>query len=407
MRREISDRAASLVPQEARDFNEMMSQVKRPTYHDEYAMSLARRTVFNRSVEWIQTNGRCLDNIYPKESTLPQAGQGAFAARYLPRGSIVVPVPLLVQIPDKSVLTIYRHEKTVDVSTGGTASYRSLFDQPISKQLIMNYCFGHSKSTLLLCPATNANLINHCSSSSSQIQMNNGKSGQQCDERGPNAELRWATEFDPETSEWLGLSLEEIKARVRKGHRGLSLEIVATRDIQAGDEIFIDYGTEWEAAWKHHLATWKPPPARNDHDVGFVPVTDMNQNITTYLRTEEERRDDPYPSHVRIGCFLHGFYHPCTVLGREDTTEPAVGDEPLQRLPVFQVRIQKWPDGGGVRELGYKWQPAENSVVTTLSIRFIRFFPGPYSSDQHLPGTFRKNIGIRDDMWPDQWKNLV
>ena len=43
--------------------------------------------------------------------------------------------------------------------------------------------------------------------------------------------LRWGVDFDPETSEWLTLTVEEIDERVDLGRRGLSLEIVATRDI--------------------------------------------------------------------------------------------------------------------------------------------------------------------------------
>ena len=65
-----------------------------------------------------------------------------------------------------------------------------------------------------------------------------GSSGEgQCDNRGPNAMVRWATDFDPETSRWLELSLDEIDELVKKGRRGLSLEIVALRDIRADEEV--------------------------------------------------------------------------------------------------------------------------------------------------------------------------
>merc|ERR1712232_1025295 len=40
---------------------------------------------------------------------------------------------------------------------------------------------------------------------------------------------------------------------------GVSFEIFATRDIQEGEEIFMDYGLEWETAWDDHIAQWKPP----------------------------------------------------------------------------------------------------------------------------------------------------
>ena len=36
----------------------------------------------------------------------------------------------------------------------------------------------------------------------------------------------------------------------------------------------------------------------------------------------------------------------------------------------------------------------------------IRIFPKPLHSDQHLEGAFRHYIPLRDDMVPDQWRNL-
>jgi hypothetical protein len=100
-----------------------------------------------------------MENIIPKISTLPQAGQGAFANFNIARNEIIAPAPLM-QILDKSALYII----TQDGSHNGT-------------QLLMNYCFGHKDSTLLLCPNTNAVLINHCSTRSKG-----------CGPDGPNAE---------------------------------------------------------------------------------------------------------------------------------------------------------------------------------------------------------------------------
>lgn len=37
----------------------------------------------------------------------------------------------------------------------------------------------------------------------------------------------------------------------------------------------------------------------------------------------------------------------------------------------------------------------------------IHYFVHPHAIDQHLPGVFRHPIGIRDEMFPDQWKNLA
>ena len=34
------------------------------------------------------------------------------------------------------------------------------------------------------------------------------------------------------------------------------MELVAIKDIKKGDEVFIDYGKEWEQAWNAHVKDW-------------------------------------------------------------------------------------------------------------------------------------------------------
>ena len=50
---------------------------------------------------------------------------------------------------------------------------------------------------------------------------------------------------------------QQLQEMEQDGGRGLSLEIVATRYIAAGEEIFIDDGTEWELAWDEHLKNFR------------------------------------------------------------------------------------------------------------------------------------------------------
>jgi hypothetical protein len=177
-------------------------------------------------------------------------------------------------------------------------------------------------------------------------------------------------------------------------------------------QIFIDYGRSWEEAWLEHVRSWKPPK-----EDGFMAVSRMNKNITAYLRTEDELETDPYPQDVRLGCFVHGFYHPCKILQRLSITEadlPLVdengeflpGQRKPQRRPIYKVKLSK-QTRDGTWEFRYKWRFSSNSVTSYVNSKQIRFFPGPYNSDQHLPGTFRHRIdAIPDDEWPEAWKNL-
>jgi hypothetical protein len=81
----------------------------------------------------------CLENLIPLPSTLLQAGQGAFAQYRIQKDEIVMPAPLL-QIMDREVLALYSEED----------------ESRINDQVLINYCFGHAESTLLLCPDTQA-----------------------------------------------------------------------------------------------------------------------------------------------------------------------------------------------------------------------------------------------------------
>lgn len=187
----------------------------------DYRQVVGRHSLLDRPLTWLEENGRCLDNVVPGRSTIHQAGQGAFATRFLSKGEVVVPIPLLVQVTDRETLNMYKLETDSDGKTIAVGD-------PIGRQLLENYCYGHEQSSLLLCAGSNANLINHCSSRTE---------GGPCGRNGANAELRWARDFDPSTSEWLGKTLEQVRDLVSKGLRGLTMEAVATRNIRPGEEV--------------------------------------------------------------------------------------------------------------------------------------------------------------------------
>lgn len=96
-----------------------------------------------RSQEWLEERGNCADHLRADVSTIRQAGRGAFATRALPEGAVVAHLPL-IQITDKTVLEMYDFKDIKNKKR----SQRT----PIGYQLITNYCYGHTNSTMLLCP---------------------------------------------------------------------------------------------------------------------------------------------------------------------------------------------------------------------------------------------------------------
>jgi hypothetical protein len=158
---------AALIPKSVAELHDVMSGNKN------LVTALARKmSIEHRTLEWIRSNGLCVDNLVHKKSQLPPAGHGGFEE--IRKGELVVPV-FILHIAGKDALNIYNEN-----------------DKHVGQQLLLSYCLGHPESSLLLCPLTNAILINHCS-----------KQWKQCSPKGPNAEYLWSSGWQPISNEWL------------------------------------------------------------------------------------------------------------------------------------------------------------------------------------------------------------
>jgi hypothetical protein len=204
----MTEQTLALIPKTREQLVHVMNNRKGDSIKD-IARSLAKYLgTTPRSVEWIVEHGLCVENLIPGKSKIQQAGQGAIAQYPLKKGEMVVPAPLL-QIVDRDVLATY-----------------DMDNQKVGPQLLLNYCFGHAESSLLLCPDTNAILINHCS-----LREN------KCGSKGPNARVQWASSgWEKDNDKWLQMSLSELG---QQRGRGIAMEVVAMRDIQPGEEVCV------------------------------------------------------------------------------------------------------------------------------------------------------------------------
>lgn len=186
-------------------FNDMRLQATLPDNIRDVAAAIEMGTArFSakdsiRSPEWLSENGACLDTIVGGKSTITQAGQGAFAIKSIARGDVISTTPLITL--DKEHLKIF---DDVIQSDGTTARLH------VGYQLLLNYCFGHPDSSLVLYPFSPVvNFVNHGS------------------KQFANAKIRWSTSPNHKT-EWLNSTLEETK---RRDKSGLMFDIVATKNI--------------------------------------------------------------------------------------------------------------------------------------------------------------------------------
>jgi hypothetical protein len=352
-----------------------------------------------RTVDWIKANGLCLENIVPKRSTIPGAGKGAFAQFALAQGDIVVPSPMM-HILDKDALNIYNDDHEVK-----------------GRQLLMNYCLNHPDTPIFLCPNTNAVLLNHCSKRQPSPQCPDG----------PNAAFRWASGWNPESEKWQAMTLDEI---ANEEGRSLAMEVVALREIAVGDEIFVDYGLDWEAAWEAHVKNWWPSEKTTDEWITAKEANEQEAILPAFvsgdltegtshpylftacsykLSNEDEHEDYHTPNNewkkasdeeiLEIysddgSRFVSSYaqhrdnsHWPCDVL--EDNNGDGTYTVRIQQIPFF-FRSQPWDKHGVPR------------LLTNYPRASIHYFP--IQSDQHLPSTFRHPMGMPEDLVPQQWK---
>lgn len=354
----------------------------------EMTLQSLRRLQSTRSLEWIEEHGTCGDHLTAGPSTLSQAGRGAFASRFLPVETVVAHVPL-IHVSDRGRLTMYQLE------TRSNHRKPSRSKGLLGHQILLNYCYGHGESTLLLCPyGPMVSYVNHNATQA-------------------NVKLRWA---DPQRGnhmpELLGNSIEQLDTNATAK---LAFELVALRDIDPGEEIFLDYGEEWEQAWQEHIAKWHQH-VKDDRGAlaNYTSARQLNADKRNPLYTEFDQIESrKYPSNVEIRCekvFLDDDIWEDFVAN--NTIDAYLRSHRDELLPCEIMRV-KLIDG----HLRYtvvmsEVDPEDDSLIVNhleehLPREAIRFVDKPYTSDMFLLNAFRHDIRIPDEMFPQAWRNAI
>jgi len=197
---------------------------------------------------------------------------GAFAKRDLPKGTTVTGTPLLV-FPDIKWFDMYDFQTCPDGSEA-----RNMTNGPYRQQLLLNYCFSHPESTVILCPyGSGVNYINH-------------------NKTRANVKVQWAQ--DGITSHQDKSLNTRPKKDIADYSTTVAFDYVATRNIAEDEEIFLDYGDVWEDQWKQHGEDYD-----NTYLKDYVSATEFNsRHGKDPLLTTEEQLLNPYPDNLFIRC---------------------------------------------------------------------------------------------------------
>ena len=336
----------------------------------------ARYSVPNaqRSLEWLKENGRCLDNIKTGKSTIPEAGRGALATRAVKEGDIVTASPMLQH--NREFMVILNRTDDGEIKEMG-------------KQLILNYMYGHKKSNLLFLPIAPAvHAINH----------NTGEK--------VNTKMQWST-LPFHKSDWMNKTAAKVLATFSSG---LIMDFVAIRDIEEGEEIFIDYGPEFDAAWKNHVENWEPS---KDADTYQSSWHFSSANIVARTKDEE-----PYPENILIHCAM-----PRNWYQTADSVATPVGDAKLWVMKNNDNAFGLFEDAvpceilDRVSEEGEPVQSARYTVrvedpeigkylITGVPHTLLYFVDKRYTIDDFLAGAFRHEIHVPNEVFPESWLDL-
>jgi hypothetical protein len=334
------------------------------------------------TLDELKETGYCLDNVRPRKSRIKEAGRGAFATRHIQKGTLIAPVPV------------------APISSSALKMDKAKSQQ--QQQLLRNYCFGHPNATTLLYPyGPMINLINHYTK--------------------PNVKLQWSEQSQALLSRPLPQDNEAETPF-------LLMELVATRELKEGEELYLNYGRDWEEAWFKHTQAWKPS------DMHYTPSYVMDDAIQL-LRTQQEQKEHEYPDSAFTSCFYR--YSDRTDDEKALQQQPSSASSKavtsfswkftkrlydLKHLRPCQVLRRnedaKGRSGYAVRMLNRPGLPDEEvipkgalHVVTHVPRQAIRFSDKPGMTDQHLAGAFRHELALvgddgDDDLFPKAWRDL-
>ncbi|KAL7557110.1 hypothetical protein ACA910_002359 [Epithemia clementina (nom. ined.)] len=432
----------------------------------DYGWAFAHQDRTIRSLEWLQEHGSCADHLDSGPSTIPYAGLGAFVKRPIAQGETIVPAPL-IHFEHKSRLDMYRprvgrdsdayyhwtgvgdendtddnndnendDDQDDDDDSMEYTDPRATEEGPYHRQLYLNYCFGHDDTDLLLCPDMSSGLINHSKEKA-------------------NAKMVWSTKHMTHP-EWLTMSPEEW---VHTDDIGLAWDFVATRDLEPGEQVLIDYGNAWEQAWQQHVTQWtsmSPPDQEpclplsamtlNDHgrDLVFPTVFERFHHISS-LNAHTHHHDDNNnnnndnrggnwtvcdashipPRHLpELSC--HGLlldlwglqeyfnydddHYPCRIVDRYTTTTTSTTtthNNVAANGPVrytielfYRLDLEFEPETLGTQQCVELFEAALWGVPSD----FFQFQDRPYAHEFFQPGSFRHAMQIPNDLLPAAWR---
>lgn len=227
-----------------------------------------------------------------------------------------------------------------------------------------------------------------------------------------NAYMTWSRRADklPNQHQYHDFTVEQM-ADVTK--IVLAMKVVATKDIGPGEEIFLDYGPQWEVAWKDYQTRWRREKEHVSHP---LKAEDLRDQYRTKPFEVTRTRKPPYPDGVATACFLKVKEVPDgrpmfdTALGVDivEWSSPTTNAD-FKGRNLFIVDIldrEETPERFFNYTVLAKFAEDRIEEIVNVPHEACTFVDLPYQGDMNLEGAFRHPIGIIDGHFPQKWRNL-
>jgi hypothetical protein len=235
----------------------------------------------------------------------------------------------------------------------------------------------------------------------------------------------WATDDQMAHPEWMDKSIEGWGTLEKAG---LSFNFVALRDIIEGEEITVDYGREWDQAWEEHVQSFEKRILEH-----YVPAFELNKLVDLSLQTIEERDYENQGLHL----FCREPYLEWSgVVPRDTILLKSTDKEKKETTNINRTEYNDWDENqifpcrirqryttydGNTLYFAEVFERSEmklqqhEEVSITQDLVWGILFDVPrdafYFEDQkyhrhhHQIWSFRHDMRVPDDIFPEVWKN--
>lgn len=329
--------------------------------------------------------GICMDVLSIQPS--PHGGHGAFAQTQVVQGQVLLHTPVLPL--DRSQLNVVQQQERSLIANNKLPQFARSHGIQFNntkvtrQQLWTSYVCGRHDSNVLLWPmAPGVNFIQHSS------------------DEAPNVKLQWSQRYghvDYLLNEYSPMELLEL-AFGEDGY--LMIEFVALHDIQPGDEIRLDYGSDWQTAWSQYQQQQQQRQQQ-----------EQDNKITAheYMQQHSWEPTMELPLHLQTAC--HFVYTPSS---EEPPSADITWQTPTLSYCWRPCEIVKRTDDGlytaVVHSMESILEPVACGVlpasvrVTQIPRQAIRLMNRPYTLPEYSSNSFRHEIGVpQDNFYPRHW----